>query len=119
MAQHNDFGKQGEQLAADFLENKGFTILKRNYRFNRAEIDIIAFKDEFLVAVEVKTRSSSYFGDPQDFVKPDQIRRLVMVINHFAEENSIAAEIRFDIVAIVQQKKTTQIQHFENAFYHF
>ncbi|WP_417884782.1 YraN family protein [Zunongwangia sp.] len=119
MAKHNEIGKQGEELAVDYLKNKGFTILERNYRFKRAEIDIIGFKDEFLVAVEVKTRSTTYFGDPQDFVKSGQIQRLVMAINQFAEQRSIDAEIRFDIIAIILHKTTPQIQHFENAFYHF
>ena len=70
MAQHNDLGKKGEQLAIDYLVKKGYTILDKNWRFQKAEVDIIAQKEETLAVVEVKTRSSIDFGSPQDFVNP-------------------------------------------------
>ena len=66
MAIHNELGKKGEQLAVDFLQKKGYTILDRNWRFKKAEVDIIAQKEQILAIVEVKTRSSNYFGNPQD-----------------------------------------------------
>jgi putative endonuclease len=70
MAEHNELGKKGEQLAIDFLIEKEYKILEKNYRFQKAEVDIIAQKDAVLAVVEVKTRSSNYFGNPQDFVNP-------------------------------------------------
>lgn len=70
MAEHNELGKLGEELAVDFLQKNGYDILETNWVFQKAEIDIIAQKDNTLVAVEVKTRSSIDFGLPQDFVKP-------------------------------------------------
>ena len=70
MAEHNELGKLGEELAVDFLQKNGYEILETNWVFQKAEIDIIAQKDNILVAVEVKTRSSIDFGLPQDFVKP-------------------------------------------------
>jgi len=69
MASHNDLGKKGEQLAAEFLISKGYKIVARNFRFQKAEVDIIARKNNVLAIIEVKTRSSSNFGDPQEFVK--------------------------------------------------
>jgi putative endonuclease len=70
MADHNDLGKLGEELAVEFLEKNGYSILETNWTFQKAEVDIIAKKENILAVVEVKTRSSIDFGLPQDFVKP-------------------------------------------------
>ena len=69
MAEHNELGKKGEELAVEYLRENGYKILDRNWVFQKAEIDIIAQKDNFLAVIEVKTRSSTDFGLPQDFVK--------------------------------------------------
>ena len=70
MAIHNDLGKKGEALAVEFLQKNNYQILELNWRFKKAEIDVIAKKNDVLAVVEVKTRSSNYFGNPQDFVNP-------------------------------------------------
>ena len=70
MAEHYELGKKGEQLAVNYLIGKGYKIVERNWRFQKAEIDIIARKAETLISVEVKTRSTKNFGNPQDFVNP-------------------------------------------------
>jgi len=119
MAQHNELGKKGEQLAVDFLQKKGYEILERNYRYQKAEIDIIARLNNTLCAVEVKTRSTPDFGNPQDFVKPKQIQQLVKAIDFYVIENDLDVEVRFDIVAIIKNKLGTKIEFFENAFLHF
>jgi putative endonuclease len=120
MAQHNDLGKEGEKYAALFLENKGYTILDRNWTFQKAEIDIIAEKDGTLAVVEVKTRSSIDFGLPQDFVKPKKIQLLVKAVNEYVVKKDMDLQIRFDIIAIhkgADQKFV--IEHIEDAFFHF
>ncbi|WP_431108394.1 YraN family protein [Winogradskyella poriferorum] len=119
MAQHNELGKKGEQLAVDFLIENSYDIVERNYRFDKAEVDIIAKKDDILAIVEVKTRSSLDFGNPQDFVKPKQIKNLVKAVDEYVTENDLDLEVRFDIIAIVKENKTYNIEHLENAFYHF
>lgn len=119
MAQHNELGKKGEQLAVDFLLNNGYSIIKRNYRFDKAEVDIIAQKNEILAIVEVKTRSTIDFGNPQNFVKPKQIQRLVKAVDEYVTVNDLDVEVRFDIIAIVKEGKHYKIEHLENAFYHF
>lgn len=119
MAQHNELGKKGEQLAVDFLQKKGYKILERNYRYQKAEIDIIARLNDTLCTVEVKTRSTPDFGNPQDFVKPKQIQQLVKAIDFYVIENDLDVEVRFDIVAIIKNKLGTKIEFFENAFLHF
>lgn len=119
MASHNELGKKGEQLAVDYLLNKGYKIIERNYRFEKAEVDIIAQISETLAIVEVKTRSSAEFGNPQDFVKPKQIKNLVKAVDEYVNVNGLDVEVRFDIIAILKLHKGHSIEHLENAFYHF
>ncbi|MAN59195.1 MAG: endonuclease [Flavobacteriaceae bacterium] len=120
MATHNELGKIGEELAAQFLVRKGYQILERNFYFEKAEIDIIAqkSKDE-IVMVEVKTRNSAFFGDPQAFVTPSKIKLMVKAANEYIISNKIAAEVRFDIIAVLKNKNEERIEHIMNAFYHF
>ena len=119
MATHNDLGKEGEDMAVAFLQKKGFNIVERNYRFQKAEVDIIAQKGNILAAVEVKTRSTPDFGDPQDFVKKKQINLLVRAVDHFVNDRKLDVEVRFDIIAIIRNKAGTRIEHLEDAFLHF
>jgi putative endonuclease len=119
MAKHNELGKKGEQLAVDFLLKNNYDIVERNYRFDKAEVDIIAKKDNILAIIEVKTRSTADFGDPQDFVKPKQIQRLVKAVDEYITVKKLDVEVRFDIIAIVKEGKSYNITHLENAFYHF
>ena len=119
MSEHYQLGASGEQRAEAYLRKKGYSILARNYRFNRAEIDIIAKKESILVAVEVKTRGSDFFGNPQDFVTKKKIQLMVMAINQFITEQELDLEIRFDIIAILKKKEGFILEHIENAFYHF
>ena len=105
MAIHNELGKKGEQLAVEFLLKNNYEIIERNYRFDKAEVDIMSLKENVLAIVEVKTRSTTDFGNPQDFVKPKQIKNLVKAVNEYVIENELDYEVRFDIIAIVKMKK--------------
>lgn len=119
MAEHNELGKQGEDLAVEFLAKNGYEILERNWVFQKAEIDIIAQKGTILAIVEVKTRSSLDFGLPQEFVKPKKIQLLVKAVNEYVIDNDLDLEIRFDIIAIYRDGREFKIEHIEDAFYHF
>ena len=119
MADHNELGKKGEQLAIAFLIKNEYKILEKNYRFQKAEVDIIAQKKDVLAIVEVKTRSTTYFGNPQDFVNPKKINLLLSAIDNYVVEKDLDVEVRFDIIAIIHQKKETKIEHLEDAFLHF
>lgn len=119
MAQHNELGKIGEQLAADYLFTKGYEILVRNYVFQKAEVDIIAKFNNTIICVEVKTRNSEFFGDPQEFVSKGKIKNLVKAMDAFVIENDISLETRFDIIAVLKNNSTEQLTHYENAFFHF
>ncbi|WP_299670478.1 YraN family protein [uncultured Polaribacter sp.] len=119
MAEHNELGKKGEKLAIDFLLKNDYKILEKNYRYLKAEVDIIAQKENTLAIIEVKTRSTDYFGDPQDFVNPKKIKLLLSAIDYYVIEKDLDVEVRFDIIAIIHQNKTTKIEHLEDAFLHF
>ena len=119
MAWHNEIGKIGEEMAAEHLTKLGYDILERNYSYDKAEVDIIARKGDVLVSAEVKLRSSTDFGNPQDFVNNKKIGRLVKAMNHYVESNDLDVNVRFDIIAIVVNGKQFNLQHIEEAFYHF
>lgn len=119
MATHNELGTKGEQLAIDFLVQKGYTILEQNYRYLKAEVDIIAQKKNTLAVVEVKTRSTDYFGNPQDFITPKKIKLIVSAMDHYVVERDLDVEVRFDIIAIIHQKNAFKIEHLKEAFLYF
>ena len=123
MAEHNELGKKGEELAVEFLRKEGYKILDRNWTFQKAEIDIIAQKESILAIVEVKTRSSLDFGAPQDFVKPKKIQLLIKAVNAYINDREKDfcedLNIRFDIIAIHKNGETFAIEHLTDAFYHF
>ncbi len=119
MADHNELGKLGEEHAVTFLQNHGYTILETNWTFQKAEIDIIAQKENVLAIVEVKTRSSIEFGLPQDFVKPKKIQLLVKAVNEYVIANDLEVSVRFDIIAIHKKDNEFIIEHLEDAFLHF
>jgi putative endonuclease len=119
MASHNELGILGEQLALDYLVKKGFLIREKNWRFQKAEVDIIAQKEGILAVVEVKTRSTNFFGEPQDFVRDRKIKLLTKAIDHYVQTKDLDVEVRFDVIGIVKKDLQTSIIHLEDAFYHF
>lgn len=119
MAEHNELGKLGEELAVEYLQKEGYEILETNWVFQKAEIDIIAKKGEIIAVIEVKTRSSIDFGLPQDFVNPKKIQLLVKAINEYIISNDLDAEVRFDIISIQKIEKNFKIEHLIDAFYYF
>ena len=125
MAEHNELGKRGEQMAVAFLRKSDYEILETNWTYQKAEIDIIAQKGNVLAIVEVKTRSSVDFGLPQDSVNPKKIQLLVKAVNEYVTGNDLDMEVRFDIIAITVAAKPGSpdkqfiIEHLEDAFFHF
>lgn len=118
MAQHNELGQLGEQLAANFLQANGYTILARNWRVNRVEIDIIAELNDTLIFVEVKTRSSDFFGAPETAVTKRKKRLLAAAASAYMEQSGHDWAIRFDIISIVMQLgEAPKLEHFEDAFF--
>lgn len=117
MAQHNEFGKQGEAVAQKYLLEKGYKILATNWRFGKDEIDIIARHNSFLVIVEVKTRSTNSYGDPEEAVTNKKRKFLVRAADAYVEQHKVNEEVRFDIISIVVTEKHWEVNHIEDAFY--
>ena len=120
MAEHNEFGNLAEDLAFSFLEEKGYKILVKNFRYQKGEIDIIAEFNNEIIIVEVKARGSDLFMEPQEAVTKTKIKSLVMVADFFMRDRNLDQEVRFDIIAVLpDQKGKLQITHLEDAFQSF
>ncbi len=119
MSKSKSIGNAGEQFAVEYLLDKGYKVLERNYYFDRAEVDIIARTGNILAVIEVKSRSSIDYGRPHEFVKPRQIRNLVKAVDHYIESHDLNVEVRFDIIAVTRLGQQYSIEHIKNAFYHF
>lgn len=119
MGKHNEFGKEGEKIATDFLVKKGYTIKYKNYRYLKAEIDIIAQKDDILAIVEVRARSNDKIIPIAETITPKKIKLLVMAADYYVTENNLDVEVRFDVITILKNRKIFKIEHLESAFYHF
>ena len=116
MAEHNDFGKLGEELAVDYLTGKGYEILERNWRNVHKEIDIIAKEGKFLVIVEVKTRQTDEYGEPDVAVTRKKQRMLIAAANAYMTRKGLDIETRFDIISIIFRDGEPVIEHIEDAF---
>lgn len=116
MAKHNETGFEGEQKAIDFLVRAGYSVKEKNYRFRRAEIDVIVEKDDTLIFVEVKTRSGKAFGEPEDFVDERKRELIIEAADQYIYETNWQGGIRFDIISITVNPNT-EVYHIEDAFY--
>lgn len=117
MASHNETGRKGEELAAKHLQEKGYEIIERNYRWKRYEIDLIVKKEPFLVFVEVKTKTNISFGNPEDDVTDKKAAQVTAAAEEYVYETGWKKEIRFDIVAVVIRGENVEIEHILDGFY--
>lgn len=117
MADHNVLGKRGEEEALKMLISKDYEILETNWRYKRDELDIIAIEENELVIVEVKTRSTDFFGDPEDSVDELKMQRLVRAADEYIEQNEIELECRYDIISIIIRNNKIDIRHIKDAFF--
>jgi len=115
MPSNSDIGSRGENLAARHLSDLGFTILEQNVRIGKAEIDIVAQKDELLLFVEVKTRSGVKYGHPEEAVGSAQEERILNAAEEYIFKMKWEGRVRFDIISI-ELKEKPLIHHFEDAF---
>ena len=109
-------GKWGEDMAVQYLQGKGYTIIERNYRKGHLEIDIISRNQDGLIFVEVKTRSSDTFAQPEDSVNHKKRKDLMRIANQYVISHHITDYVQFDVITIVHNASGTKIEHFENAF---
>jgi putative endonuclease len=116
MAEHTDIGKEGEELAVRFLENKGWTILERNWRHRHREIDIIARQKDKLIIVEVKVRKQIGGERLEEHITKKKQRFLISAANAFVLGRKLDKGIRFDIILLTGEKGQYSIEHIEDAF---
>lgn len=116
MIDPHELGKIGEELAVNYLIDKGYQILERNWHSGHKEIDIIALDGDTLVAVEVKTRKSNTFGEPDIAVGVMKQKMLIWAADAYVRYRNLDVDVRFDIISIVFTDKDKHIEHIEDAF---
>lgn len=112
-----EIGDKGELTALNYLADKGYNILECNYRYQKAEVDIIADDGNFIVFVEVKTRAQFRLTEPEDSVNKKKQQLLISAAQYYLEKKDLNKEARFDIVSIIYSEDNYQIKHIEDAFY--
>lgn len=116
MSESFDFGQIGEEMATNYLIKKGYTILERNWRFQKKEIDIIAKQKDTIAIVEVKTRSNEHFELPQEAVTKNKQKNVIKAADIYIQEKEIDLEARFDIITVLKVKNGFEIDHIKDAF---
>ncbi len=118
MAESHNLGRKGEDLAVDYLKKAGYKILHRNWKAGKLEIDIIAENKDFIVFIEVKTRSDDYQEHPLSAINREKQRSMIFAANNFIQWNNIDNESRFDVITVIIKKdNSNQVEHIEDAFY--
>ena len=115
-----EVGRRGEDIAAQFLEDKGYTILDRNYNFEHAELDIVAFQGRLIIFIEVKTRTTPAFGEPEEAIDEKKKEHLMHVAEAWMHERRMAgAPARFDVISILYpDTPKEEVRHYEEAFWY-
>jgi putative endonuclease len=112
-------GKKGEEMAMAYLRKHGYTILHCNWIWNHKELDIVCQKDNFLVIVEVKTRTNEAYERPQDRVTLKKQRNIVEAAQAYMDTYKLENEVRFDVINIIWHEKQKQLEHIQDAFHPF
>ena len=116
MKKAHKLGRKGEDIASHFLAHKKHQIIDRNWRWQKAEIDIIAEHNKQVVFIEVKTRRSSRFGNPSEFVSNKKQELMRDAAEAYLEQYNLTNEIRFNIIGIILNSRDKKIEHIQNAF---
>ena len=117
MAQHNETGSKGEEIARDYLLSKSYKILHANWKYHHKEIDIIAVTDTRVVFVEVKTRDEGYLVHPDEAVSVKKQRNIIFAAQKWIDLNKPSLEARFDIITIIRGRHKNIIEHTIDAYY--
>jgi len=116
MANHNELGTAGEEMAQAYLKKNGYSIQHINWQFGKLELDIVAKKDNWLVVVEVKTRSTDTFEHPQEAITNSKIKNIVNATHEYIHTFDWQGETRFDVISVIPRGKTYVVEHIEDAF---
>lgn len=116
MAEHNDTGREGEELAAAWLSSHGFEIIKRNWRYSRYEIDIIASKKDCIHFIEVKTRKSSAYGFPEEQVSKSKLKKMLASGAEYLYQFGAWDKVRYDILAVSIHEPESEFLFIEDVY---
>lgn len=118
MAQHNETGRLGETIAANYLAEKGYRVLEKNWRFSRYEVDLICMDEAVLVFVEVKTRGTAFFGRPEEFVDAAKEQNMAEAAGAYMAKINHEWAVRFDVISIVLKNENDwKLEHIQDAFF--
>lgn len=117
MSYHNDLGKKGEVSAKTYLIGQDYKIIGENWQHEKAEIDLIVFKEGLTIFIEVKTRTSNNYGFPETAVTKTKQKHLLRAAEAFIEQKNIITEIRFDIISLTKIGEVFTIYHIKDAFF--
>jgi putative endonuclease len=117
MADSHNLGQEGEELARDHLVKKGYKILHRNWKTGKREIDIIAENKDCIVFIEVKTRTDDHHLHPRHAVTSEKQKSIIYAAESYIQRYNVNKDSRFDIVSIISDGQSVEIEHIEDAFY--
>lgn len=117
MAESHNLGRKGEDVAAEHLKKSGYKILHRNWKAGKLELDIIAETKDYIVFVEVKSRTDDPQVNPASAVNREKQRSMIFAANSYIQWNNIDKESRFDVITIIKKGNDYQVDHIEDAFY--
>ena len=117
MAESHNLGQKGEDLAAEYLKKAGYKILFRNWKSGKHEIDIIAENKDFIIYVEVKTRTDNFQMHPVTAITKEKQKSIIWAAEGYIQRYKIDKESRFDVLTIIRKNEDFEIEHIEDAFY--
>lgn len=117
MAEHNELGQKGEDIAVSYLVDKGYDILETNWRYKQKEIDIIARQDDVLIIVEVKTRMTDGWEHPKETITNAKIRFIIDATEAYITQTDSMLETRFDVITLIPNGDSWEIEHIPEAFH--
>jgi putative endonuclease len=117
MSESHSLGQKGENAAVAFLEKEGYRIRHRNWKSGKRELDIVAEYYDFIVFVEVKTRTDDQWMDPRNSINREKQRSLIYAADGYIQKYNINKESRFDVIIVMGKSEPFKIDHIENAFY--
>lgn len=117
MSESQSLGQKGETFAIEYLQKEGYKIRHRNWKSGKKELDIVAENNDYIVFVEVKTRTDDYMEPPVNAVTREKQRLIIFAAEGYIQRYNLDKESRFDVVTVIARGETLDIDHIENAFY--
>jgi putative endonuclease len=117
MSESQSLGQKGETFAIEYLQKAGYKIRHRNWRSGKKELDIVAENNDYIVFVEVKTRTDDYFEHPVNAITREKRRSITFAADGYIQRYNLNKESRFDVITVIAKGETLDIDHIENAFY--